>query len=220
MIYFISDIHEDINFGGLKKYLEIATDDDLLIILGDIGLNFRDTAENQAFTESFLSIKKNIAFIEGNHENFDYLNSFPIETWKGGLVNRLTDTIVRLMRGNVYEIDGFKFFTFGGCKSSAKWKEKGLWHFGEEPTEQECAFAVENLKKHQNSVDYVLTHKYEVEGLGSTRCQLLFDLCRYIDHNVNFKKWLAGHWHKIFNQDEKHLYIYDQLLTIDELENQ
>ncbi len=220
MIYFISDIHEDINFVGLKKYLEIATDNDLLIILGDIGLNFRDTAENQAFTQEFLSINKNIAFIEGNHENFDYLNSFPTEEWNGGTVNRLSKNIVRLMRGNVYEIDGFKFFTFGGCKSSAKWKEQGLWHFGEEPTEQECAFAVENLKKHGNKVDYVLTHKYEVEGLGKTRCQLLFDLCRYIDENISFKKWLAGHWHKIFNQDENHLYIYDQLLPINELENQ
>ena len=217
MIYFISDLHEDINFTGLKKYLEIATDKDLLIILGDIGLNFRDTHENRLFTEKFLSIDKQIAFIEGNHENFDYLNSFPTEVWNGGKINRLSKNIVRMMRGNIFNIDGLKFFTFGGCKSSAKWKELGLWHFGEEPTEDEVNFAIENLNKHGNKVDYVLTHKYEVEGLGSTRCKLLFDLCRYIDANVVFDKWLAGHWHKIFKQDEKHLYIYDQLTSISQL---
>ena len=146
MIYFISDIHEDINFVGLKKYLDIATDDDLLIVLGDIGLNFRDTPENQSFTQEFLSIKKNIAFIEGNHENFDYLNSFPTEEWKGGTVNRLSKNIVRLMRGNVYEIDGFKFFTFGGCKSSAKWKEKGLWHLAKSQRKKNAHLPLKILK--------------------------------------------------------------------------
>ena len=215
MIYFISDIHEDINFYGLQEYLKIATDDDLLIILGDVGLNFTDTEQNKTFTQKFLSINKNLAFIDGNHENFEYLNSYPMQSWNGGKVNRLTDKIVRLMRGNVYTIEGFKFFTFGGCKSSEKWKEQGLWHFGEEPTIKECDFAKENLKKHGNKVDFVLTHKYEVEGMG-TKSQLLFDLCRYIDQNVLFKKWISGHWHRVFNQDENHLYIYDSLLPITE----
>lgn len=217
MIYFTSDLHGDINFLGLKKYLEIATDDDLLIILGDVGLKFSDTAKDNEFTEQFLKIDKKIAFIEGNHENFDYLNSFPVESWNGGRVNRLTPNIVRMIRGNIYTIDGLKFFTFGGCKSSKKWKEQGLWHYGEEPTESEIAFAKENLRVNGNKVDYILTHKYEVEGLGSTRCELLFELCRYIDKNVVFDKWLAGHWHKIFSQDEKHLYIYDQLLPLNDL---
>ena len=216
MIYFISDIHEDINFKGLHDYLDKASDNDLLIILGDVGLNFIDTAENKKFTDWFLSIDKNIAFIEGNHENFDYLNKFPTEKWQGGTVNRLTDKIVRLIRGNIYTIDGIKFFAFGGCKSSEKWKEQGLWHFGEEPTQQECDFAKENLEKHGNKVDYVLTHKYECEAINSTRCELLFDLCKYIDKNVHFNKWLAGHWHRIFQQDDKHLYIYDKLLPITE----
>ena len=218
MIYFISDIHGDINFKGLQEYLDIATDKDLLIILGDLELNFCDTQENREFTEQFLRLNKNIAFIDGNHENFAYLDAFPIEEWQGGEVNRLTQNIVRLRRGSVYQIDGLKFFTFGGCKSSAKWKEMGLWHFGDEPTESECALAVNNLNKNANKVDYILTHKYELEdGVGNGN-KLLFDLCKYIDENVSFNKWLAGHWHKIAEHDKKHLYIYNQLLSLDSLE--
>ena len=51
----------------------------MLIILGDVGLNFEKTKENKEFTEYFLSARKNIAFIDGNHENFEYLNSLPEE---------------------------------------------------------------------------------------------------------------------------------------------
>jgi predicted phosphodiesterase len=216
MIYFISDVHEVINFIGLKRYLEIATENDLLIILGDVGLNFQDTKQNRLFTEQFLSIDKNIAFIEGNHENFAYLDNFPTEKWYGGTVNRLTDKIVRLIRGNIYKIDGYKFFTFGGCKSSKKWKEQGLWHFGEEPTLEQIDFAKNTLIQHANTVDFVLTHKYEIIGQGENST-LLVDLCKFIDQNVSYKKWLSGHWHREYSLDDKHIYLHENLRSIDEI---
>ncbi|MBQ3220256.1 MAG: metallophosphoesterase [Clostridia bacterium] len=216
MIYFLSDVHENINFVGLQKYLEIATKNDLLIILGDIGLNFSDNKENRNFTEKFLRINKNIAFIEGNHENFAFLDGFPVEEWKGGKVNRISKNIVRLMRGNIYDIDERKFFAFGGCKSSPKWKEMGLWHYGEEPTKEEFEFAILNLKKHNNNVDFVLTHKYDIKGQG-TNSELLMELCSYIDKNVAYKKWISGHWHKQKEYDSKHLLVYDNLVPITEI---
>ena len=217
MIYFISDIHGEFDFKGLKKYLDIATPNDLLIILGDVGLNFDATKENREFTEKFLKIKRKVAFIEGNHENFEFLDSFPIEEWQGGVVNRLTENIVRLRRGNVYNIGGYKFFTFGGCKSSPKWKQMGLWYDGEEPTKSECDFAIKRLENIGNKVDFILTHKYELEESGNTGCELLFSLCKYLDENIAYKKWLSGHWHTIDKHDEKHLYIYNELLPIDVL---
>ena len=218
MIYFLSDIHEDINFKGLTEYLNIATDNDLLLILGDVGLNFANTAENKAFTKKFLSIDKNVAFIEGNHENFGYINSFPLEYWNGGKVHRLTDRIVHLTRGSIYEIDGYKFFTFGGCKSSQKWKDLGLWFDGEEATEEELNFAIVNLKANNNAVDYVLTHKYESDEIPQNQSQPLLALCKYIDKNVLYKKWLSGHWHREYSSGEKRLCVYDRLISLKEIE--
>ena len=46
MIYLISDIHGDKNFKGLQDYLRIAKDDDLLIVLGDVSLEFENTVIN------------------------------------------------------------------------------------------------------------------------------------------------------------------------------
>lgn len=212
MIYFLSDQHGGEKTGDLNKYLDTGRDGDLLIILGDIGLKFRDTEENRAFDELVLSSKKKIAFLDGNHENFKYIYSFPQEEWNGGVVHRLTENVVHLERGYVYEIDGKSFFVFGGCNSSAKWKDLGLWQPEEAPNEEELSRAYANLEKYGNKVDYILTHKYEV-GKG-TRTEELFQLCAFIDQNVEFKHWYAGHWHANKPADEKHTFIYDELFEL------
>ena len=214
MIYFLSDQHGGERVGELKKYYEIATENDLLIILGDVGLNFTDTEENRAFDELFLSATKRIAFLDGNHENFRYIYSYPEENWHGGKVHRLTENIVHLERGYVYEIAGKSFFVFGGCKSSAKWKDLGLWQEEEIPTEQEISRAYENLKKYGNCVDYILTHKYEQTPPDATFCPDLGELEKYIDANVSYKHWYCGHSHKYRELDEKHTIIYDEPIKL------
>lgn len=216
MIYFISDIHGDIAFPGLKQYIEAATDDDLLIILGDTELNFQKTEENEKFTEWFLSINKKIIMIDGNHENFEYLNSFPEEEMYGGKVRRLTGNIILLERGNIYNIDGKSFFVFGGCKSSPKWKELGLWYPGEEPSKDELKRAHANLEKCNYTVDYVLTHKYEVTPGKGTVCAELQKLVAFINENVNYKKWFVGHGHREFDIDAKHMMVYDRPVALND----
>jgi len=215
MIYFLSDLHGDINFCGLSEYLKIAKTDDLLIILGDIGLKFENSQDNKIFTQYFLSLEKNIAFIDGNHENFEYLKSFPEKTWCGGSVHMLSPNIVHLKRGNVFTIGNKSFFVFGGGKSSEKWKQSGLWHYGEEPESDELELAYKNLKKHNFSLDYILTHKYERNPKPEVLCRGLQDLCRFIDKNVQFEKWYYGHGHANRILDEKHMMVYDKLISLE-----
>lgn len=215
MIYFLSDPHGDLNFTALDNYLENAKAEDLLIILGDIGLEFEQTKKNKAFTERFLNIDKKIAFLDGNHENFEYINSFPEEEWNGGKVHRLTDNIVHLMRGEIYEIEDNTFFTFGGCKSSAKWKEIGLWFDGEEGTEAEFENAYRNLSKYNNKVDYILTHKRERREYKEGVSEPLYNLCMYIEDKVDYKTWYCGHWHIDRQMDEKCLAIYKNFTALE-----
>ena len=215
MIYFLSDLHGDINFSGLNEYLEIAKKDDLLIILGDISLKLSESENYERFTKYFLSLKKNIAFIDGNHENFEFLKSFPTKTWCGGLVHELSPNIVHLKRGNVFTIENKKFFVFGGCKSSSKWKQLGLWHYGEEPEKDELELAYKNLEKHNYSLDYILTHKYEQNPKPESLCKELQDLSQFIDKNVRFKKWYYGHGHLNRILDEKHTMVYNNLVSLE-----
>ena len=207
MIYMISDLHGKVS-AGLLKYLDEYKDGDLLIILGDLGLKFQDTEENRAFTDFFLKIDKPIALVEGNHENHAYLNSFPTEEWHGGKINRISDSIIRLQRGNIFELEGKSVFVMGGCKSSAKWKEMGLWFDGENPSPEEISLAYKNLERYGNKVDFVLTHKYKPDMHGDDP-MTLEGLKDYIDENVKFGHWYAGHWHKPIIYDELHSIVYD-----------
>ena len=214
MIYLLSDIHagETSAIDGLRRYFEIAGNDDILIILGDVGARFEDTDQNREFDELFLSSTKKIAFLDGNHENFAYINSFPEEDWSGGRVHRLTDNIVHLERGYVYEIEGKRFFTFGGCASSKIWREKGPWYPEESASKAELLRAYSTLSSVKEGIDYVLTHKYETEGIGED--EELLRLTEYIEKNVPYKHWYAGHWHEARERDEKHSFIFDALVSL------
>lgn len=212
MIYLLSDIHGDMNFNGLKEYIQTAGEDDLLIVLGDIGLMYAEREDYKEFTEFFLSIDKNIAFLDGNHENFDFIESFPEEDWNGGKVHRLSESIVHLKRGNVFTLEDKTFFVMGGCKSSQKWKDMGLWYEREEPSNEEIAFAIENLKNHGNKVDFVLTHKYE-KPKENPAPKTLEALTKYIDENIDFSHWYAGHWHQT-ELNRRHSTVYNKLIKL------
>lgn len=213
MIRMISDPHGGQDMEGFNTYLPACKEDDLLIILGDMELHFRDTDMNREFTAFFENLPCQIAFIDGNHENFDHLYGLPEEDWCGGRVHRLSPNIVHLMRGYVFEIEGHTFFTMGGCKSTQKWKDSGLWWPQEEPTAEEIALGYENLKKHDNRVDYILTHKYRLENPDADPMTLQ-GLTNFIEENVTYKHWYCGHWHKTDFPDDRHTVVFQDVMDL------
>lgn len=209
MIYFISDLHGGKDVGSLEKYEKNRNKGDLLIILGDVGVKFnKDGGENIYFDQYFLSRQYPILMIDGNHENFDYLYSCPKEKAYGGEVHKLTDSIIHLCRGEIFTIEGKTFLVMGGCKSTQKWKDLGLWWEAEEPTPEEIARARENLAARGNKVDYVLTHKHKRTNADENDLTL-GGFIEYVEKNVEYKHWYSGHWHAESHPDEKHTVVYD-----------
>ena len=143
------------------------------------------------------------------------INSFDEDDYCGGKINRISSKIIHLQRGNIYEIEGKTFFVMGGCKSSAKWKEKGLYYDGEEPSNRELCLAYENLKKYENKVDYILTHKYVNYSNSDEYSRMSLEgLTKYLDECVTFKHWYSGHWHGTKYLDDKHTVVYDEPIAI------
>ncbi len=213
MIKFISDNHAFDFIGELESY-KPENEDDLLIVLGDTCFKLADIEKYNEFDKWLLSRDYKIAVVEGNHENYEYLDGCKEEIWCGGKVNRINENVVRLRRGEIYTIEGNTFFAFGGCDSSEKWKAKGLWHEGDIPTREQLDNAYENLKKAGYKVDYVLTHKYFCNQCfvhpGENE-HTLFMLNRFIDNNVSFKRWYSGHRHEDRDIDDKHRVVYNKL---------
>lgn len=95
------------------------TKDDYIIIAGDFGgVWSMDTLERDL--QPFSDLPVTVLFVDGNHENFDLINSYPVEMWNGGKVHKIKPDIIHLMRGQVFEIEGKTIFTFGGATSIDK----------------------------------------------------------------------------------------------------
>lgn len=216
MINFLSDNHGPDFMDGLLNY-QPENKDDLLILLGDTCLKISEEEKYQNFDRWLLSREYNIAIVDGNHENYSWLDSQPEETWNGGKINRISKNILRLRRGEIYNIEGDSFFVFGGCSTSKKWKELGLWHEGDTPSKAQLENAYENLKKANYQVDYILTHKYFCNEcfvpMGGDE-HSLFMLNRFIDNNVSFKKWISGHRHQDYFIDEKHQVVFTTVRSL------
>lgn len=224
MIYITGDTHNLLDIGKIKKFLltHKTSLNDYLIICGDYGVpGFRKTLENDDAFEFWKNVPITILYIDGNHENFNELNKLPIEEWNGGKIQKLSDNIIHLMRGQVYTIDNKKFFTMGGATSIDKiYRTPNIDWFPEEDCNyQETEEALQNLENHNFMVDFIITHTigeefilrkmsknmtFYADGFGAINRFL-----DYIDDVVSYKHWYFGHFHmdvEYLNENKECLY--------------
>ena len=158
MIYITGDTHgeSEVLMRRKPKDNKPLTDKDKMIICGDFGFVFTTRMENGRYADEYKldflekSYPCELLFVSGNHENFDRLMQYPdVERYKG-VVKEIRKNIFMLKRGEVYEIEGKKFFTFGGAYSIDKASKRlnNAWWSQELPNPEEYRLALENLKKH------------------------------------------------------------------------
>ena len=207
-------------FIGLEEYY---SKNDYLIICGDVGVcGF--SADNEAETRRILrSLPVTTLFIDGNHEHFDKLNSYGIEEWNGGKVHFIEEDIIHLMRGQVFCIDGVKFFTFGGAYSIDKvYRTAGVsWFMEELPNWAEYEEGWRNLEKADFTVDYILTHtgpREVVADMGYvsfTEGELgLRQYLQRVADETQFTAWYFGHFHEDAEIEDTFYCLYDEIIEI------
>ena len=149
------------------------------------------------------------------------------------------------MRGQVFEIDGKKIFTFGGASShditggiletddpNFKQKKKKLdkgyepyrinhltWWEQELANEDEMQEGRNNLRAHDYTVDYIVTHccsssTQELLGRSIYKPDRETDYLEFIKKHVSYKKWFFGHYHDNRNISDKEILIYEQIIRI------
>ena len=161
MIYVTGDIHGDYERWYKPEYQINSLDtSDILIVCGDFGHEYYGDKEENEILDELEEKGFMILWCDGNHENFELLEEFPIEIWNGGKVHRIRKNILHLMRGQVFEIVGNIIFVMGGGYSRDKHlrKEHESWWKQEMPSEEEYMEACNNLKKHDYCVDYIISH--------------------------------------------------------------
>ncbi|APU60766.1 metallophosphoesterase family protein [Clostridium botulinum] len=226
MIFVTGDTHipidiEKLNFLDCKN----LTKDDYVIICGDFGAIWNNSKQELYWREWLNNKPWTTLFVDGNHENFDLLNSYKVEEWYGGKVHFITENIIHLMRGQIFNIDDKKIFTMGGATSTDKENRiKNIsWWEEEIPNQIEMTEGLDNLEKHNNEVDYILTHTCssstlqditEVYGFQPKPEDAVNKYLEIIEGKVKFRKWYFGHFHEDIEIDEKHTMIFEKIIRI------
>lgn len=214
MIYLTGDTHIPLDISKLntKNFPEQKnlTSDDYVIILGDFGLYWHEDKTYQHWREWLQNKPFTILWIDGNHENFDWINSMLVSTWHGGKVHR-DGNIIHLMRGQIFDIDGKKFFVMGGANSydRAYRTSHVSWWAQERPSATDIRQAEKTLSAVESKVDYVLTHTCPLEMLDVIKYrhpdydlngrQDTEEVLQYIRDQISFEEWFFGHWHEDFS---------------------
>lgn len=224
MIFITGDTHSDFTRFNTKYFPEQKqmTKDDVVIICGDFGGIWYPTEnKTEQYWLKWLENKTfTLCFVDGNHENFDRLNQYPIVQKFGESVHQISPSIFHLMRGECYTIQNKRIFTFGGghshdisdgilesndprIKTWAKDYNKMFrinhisWWKEESPSQQEKAYGMQNINAYKH-VDFIITHT-PPSGILRQMDYKPDDTSEYLENirNItNYNKWFCGHIHK------------------------
>lgn len=211
MIYVTGDTHG--RFERIEKFCNTVgtSKEDILIILGDAGINFSGGERDHLKKEYLASLPITIFAIHGNHERRPQtIDTYKEKQWCGGTVyfEEEYPNILFAKDGEIYDLDGKKTVVIGGAYSVDKeirllrgWS----WFEDEQPSKEIKDYVEKQLGKLNWHVDIVLSHtvplKYEpIEVFMSFVDQRKVDKSteEWLDHieeNLSYKKWYAGHYH-------------------------
>lgn len=220
MIYVTGDTHGDIS-RFKDPVLKKLTKDDILIICGDFGFLWDGSKREKSVLRKLAEKDYTIAFLDGCHENFDILDNIPVTEWCGGKAQIISRNIIHLMRGQVYDIQDKRIFTFGGGHSQDYdiRRDGSNWWEREQPSHQEIIEAIRNLDEVSNEVDYVITH----EPPASLKDCLGVDVFQRLEVHAFFediikvctyKKWFFGKCHIDKHIPIKFYAVFDKIYPL------
>ena len=220
MIYITGDTHGDVDY---YKLLELrkkpVSYNDYLIICGDAGIVWSSQDLNHMKT-LYNRIHCTIIYVDGNHENFHLLNTFPLVEYLGALMHQIDEHIFHVLRGEIMTIENKTFLCLGGAVSIDKYQRTPniSWWAEEEITYHDIDNALMNLAKVDNKVDYVITHCCDTATVINTfgfRRDICTDQLMFIDKVVEYKHWYFGHYHYDVDISEKKTCLYKRIIELE-----
>ena len=246
MIFATGDTHgnflrfEPENFPEQRQ----MTKDDYVIICGDFGGVWDNSRKERRQLDWLESLPFTVLFVSGNHENFDRLKKLPVEEWHGGQVQFVRPHVIHLLRGQVFELQGYTFFTMGGASShdiqdgilspfAEDFQEQysvmramgcnfrvnhRTWWKEELPSEEEYATARAALERIDWAPDYIITHCAPTSIVKRVNREYepdkLTDFFEEVKQKGNFYYWLFGHYHENKIIDDRYVLLWEQIVQV------
>ncbi len=215
MIYLTGDPHG--SFDRIKEFCEkfTTTKDDILIILGDAGINYYEGKKDLKLKEELSTWPITFFIIRGNHEKDPVnISSYIEQPFCDGtvLVEPAYPSLIFAKDGEVYslEVDGEakRAIVIGGAYSVDKFYrlDKGYkWFEDEQPSDEMKKRVETKLAEMDWTVDFVLSHtapiRYEPrewflamidQNTVDNSTEVWLD---EIFEKLTFEKWYCGHYH-------------------------
>ena len=233
MIYITGDTHHDVDSQKIFDKAVSLSKNDYVIIAGDFGgvwyyQSSDKYKEQEQLLDKYASLDCNVLFIDGNHENFVELQSYPTIKKFDGIVGQIRENLFHLKRGEIYTIQKKKIFTFGGALSVDKHLRMPYvsWWEEEIPTVEEMNYGLDNLQKHDNKVDYIITHTAPKEIVikllennkwdlwGNKKNDPTTDYLQKVKERVKFERWFFGHFHTDCSLNNKFIALYNNFVEL------
>lgn len=186
MIWITGDTHGNFERLFSNPFLTDGShpDPNYFIICGDFGGLWCNDSDERNMLNRLESLPYTVLFIDGNHENYDLLEQYPILGWNGGFVRQIRENVFHLMRGQLFTLNGQTFFTMGGAEchdiegglldpdepsfalqlmtlrlDRRRFRVRGYsWWEHELPSEEELSAGWQTLEKSGFHADYILSH--------------------------------------------------------------
>ena len=227
MIYITGDTHREF----YKLHDVEKNKDSMLIILGDVGINYYLDERDKKLKEQLNSYNIKLFCIQGNHEERpENISTYKEIDMFGGkvFIEEEYPNLIFAKNGELYDIDNKKVLVIGGAYSVDKNYRiiYGYPWFKDEQLNKEEMDTILNKYKGQY-IDIVLSHtcplKYEPTEVfmkGIDQSDIDKSMERFLDkieQSINYDKWYCGHYHtekqidklefmfgriKLFNKDE------------------
>lgn len=223
MIYVTGDMHgeeERLYSRSMKKLSE----GDTLIVCGDFGFVWDGSAKEKKILEYLGSRKYNVCFIDGTHENFDLLEKCRMTVWNGGKVHRVSGNLFHMMRGQIFTIEGYRIFTFGGGESTDREMrtEHVSWWKEEMPTPAELEEGAKAIDEVDCDVDFIITHEPPsivkstmLLRAGETdSVNKLNGYFEQLNRVCKFKHWYFGSMHEDRIITNVHTAVFEDVIPI------
>ena len=211
MFYVTGDTHA--RFQHIADFCQEkhTTKEDVLIILGDSGINFSGLPFDEQKKKYLETLPITIFAIHGNHDKRPYtVDGYAQKEWRGGVVyhEEAFPHLLFAKDGEIFDLGGFQAIVMGGAYSIDK-QRRLLWGYpwfsDEQPSEEIKQYVEAQLEKVDWKVDVVLSHttplKYEpIEIFYSNVDQTKIDKSTEewldrIEDKLTYQKWYCGHFH-------------------------
>ncbi len=211
MIYITGDKHADFREVFYFCYANKTTVDDILIVLGDAGINYYANEKDYMLKNGLREYPITFFCIHGNHEERpENIESYKTKKFHNGIVYYEEDypNILFAKDGEIYNFNNHKVLVIGGAYSVDKYFRlaRGYnWYESEQPSKKTKNKVKKVLKNFDNKIDIILSHtcpyKYLpremfLEGIDQSTVDNSTEyFLDEIEESTDYTLWYCAHYH-------------------------